>query len=620
MAIRFLDEQDGKESKKGKIRFLDDNEPSSTSSQVLKNAITGAVPGGPAIAALGNKNVQDFLTETPALPIAGGTVAEVAALPAIAAGTAFGGPALGLGIRSAASSVGEATGEAFRQVGQQVTGSPNAPQTSEEAASRIGQSAVIGAVTPATGKLAGLGLTAGKRVIGKGLEKGVEALKPALTAAAGSTARIIKRFGGKLTLGQITENKFIDWLENVARGSLTGSSILEKSNKLTLGAVEKIKQKVLSKLGKTSEKFLTQEELGELLTNHLEAGRAAFKAISGKLYAAVDSKIGSAIVSPARITQKVTAFVQKSQSRVSNKIMEAVVKDVNKITSRGNMSFESAASLRSSLLERSRDLGDVAGAKEAKRLIPEFAKAIGDAIDEAGAKLSPAGQKLWRASNKFFRDNINSFDSDFLTKLISSAKDVIPLGKALTQTGNTKQLEAILGAVKRASFLTRKLPFPKAMQQIRQGFIDNLMSKGEQVATGTTNFNALASALKPNSPLRATARQIFSPRQLARLDRLITVGQEATRLPTGGAGAAGLAQITAVIGAPVATARAVQGDLKPLALVVGILGAPRFIARAVTSDSLTNLATKGLKVAVKEGTDSAAFKFLSRLAGEAATE
>ena len=71
---------------------------------------------------------------------------------------------LGAGIRStpfgmAASGVGAAGGEGWRQVGQRVFGSPDAPQTSGEAAKRMGGAFLRGS----------LGELGAKKVVGPAL-------------------------------------------------------------------------------------------------------------------------------------------------------------------------------------------------------------------------------------------------------------------------------------------------------------------------------------------------------------------------------------------------------------------------------------------------------------------
>jgi len=615
--FEFIDDEEPTEELG--FEFTDDGEPTPSKPSklpgLLKTAATGIVPGGPAIAALGIPQVQQFLTETPALPIAGGIAFEAASLPLALTATAVAGPAAGLGIRSLASGIGEAGGEAFRQIGQQALGAPSAPQTSGEAAQRIGGSFAIGAATPPLGAGAARVLGAA----GRQVRRAGETLRPALTEAAGSTRRIITRFGGKLTLGQLTENKFIDLLDNIARGSLTGGGILAQTVKATEKAVTKLKDVVLKRLGKESSKFLTEEELGQVLSNHIESGRVAFKAVSGKLYNTVDNEIGQAIVNPTKLVQELGRIQQEGLKRVSNPIVQAVTRDIQKIVtnSQNNLTFETATSLRSSLLERARDLGDTVGAGEAKRVLNGLAASLGDSIDDAGRILNPKAQKLWRVANKFFKENITTFENDFVEKLVSTSKDVTRLGQIFTDLGNPKQIQAVLNAVKRASLVNKDLPFSKAMQQIRQGFLDNAFGKATNPATGQVDFNKLLTAFKPNERVGEISKQIFNPLQLKRLDRLLQTGSQALTAPGGGTGAFGLAQLGAAVGLPAALA---TGATKAASLSLGVLLAPRFIARAVTSDTITNLAVKGFNVAVKEGTESASFKFIARLAGEAAKE
>lgn len=592
---------------------FDPSQPFEVDEEVTPSPFLGALQKlsprarGPGSVAELPQRIGQFLTQTPVLPIAGGVAGELASLPAAGAAAVAFGPAAGLGVRAAASGLGEAGGEAFRQIGQQVLGAPEAPTTPGEAAQRIGGAFAIGAAAPP----AAAGVTRVLRAAGR-------AITPTLTEGITATRRIIKKFGGDLTIGQLTENKFIDFLENVARGSITGGGIIATAARGTQAAVNKLKDTVLSKLGKQSTKFLTQEELGEVLSNHIIAGRNAFNAIAGTLYDTVDRQVGQALVSPQRIISSITDFVSEKSRGLTNPIVDAVVLDLRRIIgpTQKSLSFVNAATLRSRLLQRSRDLGTELGAKEAKVWLGRFARSVDESLEQAGNAVNPQAQKLWRVANKFFKQNIETFENEFVEKLVSESKDIVPLGRALTQVGNTKQIDAIMQAVKRASIVNKDLPFAKATQQINQGFLDNIFSRATD-AQGKINFSSVLQNLRPNTSIGTTARQIFKPIEITRLNQMLQTAQQALTTPTGGAGAAGLAQITAAIGLPAAGFGAITGRPGPLLFGLGIIFAPRVIARAVTSPTLTRLVISGARSAAKEGLTGKSVNALTRLLGEA---
>ena len=164
--------------------------------------------------------------------------------------------------------------------------------------------------------------------------------------------------------------------------------------------------------------------------------------------------------------------------------------------------------------------------------------------------------------------------------------------------------------------MNKDLPFDQAMGQIKQGFLDNVLSRATD-STGNVAHNQIIQNLRPNTSIGTTARQIFSEQELSRLNNVLDVASKALTFPGGGSGSAGLAQIGAAVGLGTGI---VRGDPETIGGSLAVLFAPRVLARIVTSPTLTNLATKGIGNLSERGATSKTFQLLSRVLGQLADD
>jgi len=563
---------------------------------------------------------------SPALPILGGMAGEALSLAPAAVGTLGAGPQAGLAIRSAGSGLGEAAGEAFRQLGQRALGDPRAPQTSTEAAIGIGQSFGVGAAAPGLTKGFLRGVSKGRRFLG-------ESVLPKVTPAAREVAETIKRFGGQMSFARLTDSSVAKLVENVAEAGITSAAFMQRFLDANKVAADKMLRFTFDKMGRKFGKTISFEDIGKTLRQVRHSGEEAHERISTQLYNKVDEFLDFAPVRMESVVKTAQEELASQKFNLANRetasLANEIVGKFGKFTTR---TFSDAHVLRSQMLRRLRDLKESliteAGSSEKIRFYSKMVKSLDQAMERGADAISIEGKNLWRGADKFFKEGKKTFEDEFVTKLLGgNTKEAAQIGKGFLEAGRGETIDATLRMVKRASELDPSIKLVSVMRRIKSGFLDGLKERFTDASTGDIKFTGLLNALKPNQAIGESAKRLFKTDELANFQKILRAMEAISKPVAGGEGAAGLAQVGAGVGILTSgagiAAGAITGEFSPgkLATIgtgIFILMSPSIMARIVTKPSNVKAAIEGIKDLPIIGMTSKFFSLIGRASIEAA--
>ena len=215
--------------------------------------------------------VQAVKEEAP--PVVGGIAGGVAA--GVAGVT-------GLVPIAGAVSLGAGAGEAFRQIGQHLAGSLDAPKTSLDAAKRIGKAALTEGGFELFGGLVAKGF-------GKILAPFRKTVTPGLDEAAGQFKDKIQPV---LLPSEATESRVLDILGNISEASLIGGNRIADFKTRRTKFFDEFADSMIDQFGQRT----SPDDLGNLFVTALEAKKKVHAEAAGILYNNVEELIEKATI------------------------------------------------------------------------------------------------------------------------------------------------------------------------------------------------------------------------------------------------------------------------------------------------------------------------------------
>lgn len=410
------------------------------------------------------------------------------------AGTSFGpqGRIVGAGL-------GRAGGDAFLQLAQQFSDSPNAPKTVKEASLRLLGQGALGAATQGVSE----GISAFAKRVGAVLGFKSTPVKP--IPDYDELQRLANKAGIKLTPAQRTASRAIDTMETLAENAFAGRGRLRNIKEISQPTgvrkmTEQLLDDVLPKIQRVG-----QGELGDIYEDAITKGNQSFKKIGGTLYKRVDEitkgtfkkvPITETIISPIldisgnpiqreqtrQILQETGgAFVNLKQIKeIALQIQQERIKaggvrtDIDGIID-NILSRPSIANFKTASIIRSDFLDFVRNSPSTKTKAVGLANKAESIIDEqmgiAAKKLSPEAYKAWRTANAFWREGKEKFNSKVIRRISRVMLDQTP-DKVVDTIFQAKSPEQIKFAMSLADPLTKK--------RLQYAFLDNLIEKSSQ--------------------------------------------------------------------------------------------------------------------------------------------
>ena len=350
--------------------------PDGTSDEVIDNAVKKMVGGGtpelptsptpsapavdPSIRALDQMSpgtrepqpgegpsstfVEGVVREAP--QVGGGIATAIAGAPLIAkataAGTVSGGPIVGAGagLLTAAGlvAIGAGGGEAYKQIGQYLSGSLNAPKTAIDAAKRI---AAAGAEEGAWELVGGLAAKGFGKIISPFKDKLVE-----------GSSEVINMFKDKikpvvLLPAESTESRVMDLLQNVSEASIIGGNSIQAYKVKRLKFFDDFADSLIREFGERTD----PTDLGNLFVAAVRDTNKTHNKAARVLYNSV--KAGKVRI-PTKSMQNFSRPLQKRARTLEGIEAKNAGDDlVDAVMSLGDdLSYKEAVELRSRLISR----------------------------------------------------------------------------------------------------------------------------------------------------------------------------------------------------------------------------------------------------------------------------
>lgn len=496
--------------------------------------------------------------------------------------------------RIAGAGLGRTGGEAFKQIGQAIINSPNAPASSKDAALRLLKEGAIGAGTEAVSEGA---VRAFRRLATTlGFKSTVVKQLPDFD----DVQRLARDIGIDLTPAQRSASRAVDTLEEIAENAFFGRGKLRDIKQITQPAgirkgVDRLLDSFLPKAQRVG-----RGELGEILSDTIAGRNTAFKKAGAGLYRKVDSltrpkiarkaikgtarglevrlgklvpateatsRIVSQEVGGARVDltglKRFAAALQKQRAKEggTKKAIDEVISDVLSRPSSAN--FETAHGIRSDFLDVIRN----APSKKDKAVgVARRASGMIDRqMENAAAKLSPDAVKAWRTANAFWKTGKDIFNSKVIRRVTKSIADDTPdkVFDVIFQAKSPKQIRTVMG-----------LADPLTKKRLRFAFIDNMIEKSTRQVPG--DISDLRTLLGRNFLEKFDSfgdealSAVFSQEEKQRIRNLARLAKT-TQGKTGGAGGFLIQLIQAApLGATATGIVAGQPELAKKGLITGI--------------------------------------------------
>jgi len=546
-----------------------------------------------------------------------------------------GGPLTAIG----GAGLGGAAGVAIKQLGKRAFGDPEVPETALEAGKEIGVAGVKQAAYEAGGRLivgtVGKVLAPFKKSIIPEAEIAQKTLEKYMPKETSSLRFISKLRGEKvpaLLPSEVTQNRTLDILANIAEGSLVGGKkIADYKTVIRPEAISNMVDDLINQFGQRAEPDL----VGEAFTMAVEKRLKPSRLVATTLYNTVDDMTKDLFISKP-ITKKVaTGILDKSGREIITDITKVeqvgivsldklkefakplakIAKDVEGIEAKNagddliqaimsldnNVSFATAKELRSRLISRIDEFSIInkkaPAIGKAKRAISLIDEATGKALSEH----NPEALQVWRQANKLYREGSEQFDNEFIRRLIKQSVDKgnpEVIAKQIFKPGAISNIKKAKNAIDEPTW-----------RQLKSWYVQDILKKSA-TTEGELSGKAFVNQLTGKTGMGEQAlKEIFKPEELTALKNTATALQIATKKQAEGTGRMWiqLTQATAVVGL-------VDERTRPYSMI--ILGGPAVLSRLFTNPIAARWLIQGASLPAKSPQAMAILTKLGGLATE----
>jgi hypothetical protein len=514
----------------------------------------------------------------------------VGGLAGMAGKTSFPGIAL--------SAIGGAGGEAYKQLYQHATGSEEAPQSSLEAAKRIG-----------TAGLRQGGYELGGRAVMGGVQRILAPAGKTFIPEAVAMDKTLRKYGSHLTPAQKTESGMIDTLEEIAEGSFFGRGPIGKFKIGQKEAFGKYVDDAVDSFASGIDSKLSPEEVGTLYQEVFTGQNTAFKKAANVLYSKVDEATQEAMVSLKHLkdfANKTLKIAEQRKGIGSTQAGDTLLKKI--LSLEDTVTFKEAQAIRSGIGD---ELSTLSTTKDkAVGLAKQFFKKTDEAMQVGAGGLSGEALETWKRADTFYRAGKERFSNKFIRRLTELSKERpefvvqnIFRDKAVTQIKRVKNVVD-----------------NKTWETLKHSYLEGLMDAAKSSDGELVGKTLLGKLKKMGEP---ALREIFTPEEIGRIRGIGKMG-ELIQKTTGGSGKMliQLTQAPAVVGLggmffgqPAITAGATGFIITPYALARMIIHPTwsKWLAEGIRlpskSPEAAALATKIIGTATKIDRERAERKF-----------
>lgn len=419
------------------------------------------------------------------------------------------------------SFIGGTVGDLTQQGYQVVTDSPLSPKNIEESLTRAFKSGGEEGMYDLAGSIFFKGAKPLWDVTGGKLWSLV---RPKPIKGIEQFAKTIEEHGGSLTASQMTNNRLVDTVEGLAGSTWGGSKIIKDARTINDQAITNYTSSYINSFNRNTKEILSDEGIGTLFLNGLEAGRTIHSKMGGEMYVQLDELYKPLMRTKTVVQETPTGILDQAGKMLSRKVTQEVTtevlpvstkalkdfarKELNKSSgtkqkSLGNwskkelndilkfddtISFAEAQAYRSKLLSEARNAQkpQALGEGMSSGMISALAKKA-DAIIEQGALATknPEFIASWRNANTFWKEGKEVFANKFMSKL--AEKNGSAVGKHLFNSAPEDIRKAHL-ALKKAASLSKgtadEFSFAQTWLDVQQGYVQKLIADTVSTAPG----------------------------------------------------------------------------------------------------------------------------------------
>jgi len=563
------------------LEFPDDTPPEIVDAAVKKELGTSSAPSPAPAPTDGTAPAPP--TPTPSVPVSSGLAEEpsegqdpsllqriAGEAPQVgggmAAGVAAASAGMGLAPIVGMVALGGGAGEAYKQIGQHLSGSLDAPKTSVEALQRIGKAGL----TEGGWELAG-------GLLIKGASKMLAPFKSTLMEGAEDVMRVFKgKIKPVLLPAEATESRVLDVISNIGESSIIGGNKIAAYKATRTKFFDDFAESLIGKFGEKT----AAEDVGNLFVSVIGDKMKTFRAAERVMYNSV--KAGRVKIPMSGAKNFVKPMLKRSvklggieAKNSGDDLIEAVMSLPD------NLSFKNAVELRSRLISR---IDEMSVLNRKAPAIGKAKKLIG-IVDRSIDKVLRGGNKealaAWRTANQFHKGGEKQFNSTFIRRLVKMASE--------SGTGAETIAPAIFKPGKITSVVkVKRVVDPPTWRKLQGFFVEHLMKKSTDV-NGNMIGNRLLNNIsgKPGSFGLPMMREILEPRQIELLQHFGKAMELAQKTQGEGAGRM-LIQLTqaGAMGA-VLTGR---GSLPAATIILG----PAVVSKMLLDLRIGKLLTRGL--------------------------
>jgi hypothetical protein len=505
--------------------------------------------------------------------------------------------------RIPAAAILGAGGQGLYQLYQHATGNPNAPQTSEEAATRMG----IGGATQGVGQIGGELLTRGiSKVLPHVQERFMipdktgsedalrQYMEPYMNKGLSERMmdKIYSMLPDSLKYEQFAKPGFTvaqkadplsgaHRMEQIVESSFFGSKPIKEFKFAQQRGLEDWSKKLADDVWGGVEK-MPPSERGRVFTESFDKAEEGFRQVSKARYGEVDKVLGGEFVDitplknwAAQEVKKNAQFAGYGSSQTGDSLL-AKAADLPDM-----MSFSAASELRSRLIKES---SMVEGKDVARAMASKGVSQIDNAMEQAAKNAGGNAEKVWREANSFYKEGKETFSNNFIKSLIDKSKELKQpelIGKSLFQNGEISQIKMAKEVLKND---------PSTFQAMKAGWLEDVFT-GVAKSDGTVVGNTFFRKLKGMGD--ETLKEIFTKSELAMIRKFEEAATKTQKLGSAGGGSI-LIQLMQAGALGGALTGAWFKDPDVVAGGLAILVAPRVLGRMIVNPRYHNLFYNGL--------------------------
>ena len=486
------------------------------------------------------------------------------------------------------AALGSMAGEAVAMFGQGVTRSPYAPKTGGEVLKRL---AVEG----------GLGLATGGA--GKGVEEGLK-LPFGRVSTVDDVTRLapkFKRYGGKFTAAQMTDNRTINFFENAVSGAAVGGKRIWKRFDKNIHALKKYGDGVVKDITGWAD-TLSPQQAGEIIEGMVFRSNKIFKGVETTKWSKLWDGVGT-----KRLKSDSLEDIYETYPGWKSYI-KGLIDDYGAGSgTAGAWDFKTAHLVKSDLLAEGRRLRKGTGTGPDIRNISKIVGKIEDAMGEA-VKGNNTAIRDWDDARAFTKLGAETFKETYLAGILKNKYAPEKLGKLTFASGKVQNARDIKAAFRLAESLDPAFDSRKKMKIVKSAYLGEMLFgkankfvpdlRGE-VTVGNDFMKVMAT-----TNAKDTMAELFTPGEIKWLqDFGKTSAIVQNKAPGGGGMAMQLTQAGVLINPKVSQA----------GKMAGVILGPMQVGKLMTTNSGRRILFDGIKT--PQYTPAAA-TILTRLSAE----